>query len=67
MYVKKFTSFCQVLKKCAQTKCGSYFLRQGIYSTEMKNGIKGALRPGAGKGPGAQQQTHMGHFEQDLR
>jgi len=33
----------------------------------MKNGIKGALRPGAGKGPGAQQQTHTVHFEQDLR
>ena len=38
-----------------------------IYSAEKKNGIEGAIRPGAGKGPGAQQQTHTGHFERDLR
>jgi len=29
--VKKFTSFCPVLKRCTQKKIGSFFLPHGVY------------------------------------
>ena len=31
MYVKKSTSFCQVLFRCTQSKIGSFFLPHGVY------------------------------------
>jgi len=30
MHAKKFTSFCQVLKRCAQKTIGSFFLPYGV-------------------------------------
>ena len=33
MYVKKFTSLCEALKRCTQKKTGSFFLPHGVYTT----------------------------------
>jgi len=31
-YVKKFTRFCQVIKKCTQKKTGSFFLLHSVHT-----------------------------------
>ena len=32
LYVKKITTFCQVLERCTRQKMGSFFLPRGVYS-----------------------------------
>jgi len=40
MYVKKITSFCQVLKRCTQKKTGSFFLLPGVHIEISSNNIR---------------------------
>ena len=40
MYVKKITSFCQVLKKCTQKKIGSFFQPHGVVCLLWTRGLR---------------------------
>jgi len=40
MYVKKITSFCQVLKRCTQKKIGSFFQPHGVVCLLWTRGLR---------------------------
>ena len=46
MNVKKFTGFCQVLKRCTEKKIGSVFCFTMYVAPKSESRIKGALRRG---------------------
>ena len=47
MYVKKITSFCQVLKRYTQEKIGSFFLSHGVYYKNIMMPMLVLLRNGS--------------------